>query len=238
MASTPTTHSRRALALAAVGCALVLAACSSSSKPHAPAVQRPCGWGSSSQLACARTAFPASPTRRPAAAIQIPVSLAKNPSPAFTSAMQACKYLMAGRSSAAGRVRQPKGRRGQARAVHARARRPQLPRPHLPGRALGTAGYRGPRDKPRLTSVRGRLQNMSIAMKYTVNSVARTGLDPTPPYAGSPTRRPRPRPTPATAAWSAIATAYSSRPRPRSTRRRRHTNSLRPRADRHHLASP
>lgn len=29
-------------------------------------------------------------------------------------------------------------------------------------------------------------------MKYTVNSVARTGLDPTPPYAGSPTHDPGP----------------------------------------------
>ena len=181
MASTPTTHSRRALALAAVGCALVLAACGSSSKPHAARVQRPCAGGSSSRPACATTAFPASPTRRPARGIQIPVSLAKNPSPAFKSAMQACKYL----------DRRPKSRRrscppakrpprSSSRSACASTASPTTPTP--PTRT-GTRyrRHREPRDKPRLTSVRGRLQNMSIAMKYSRNSVARKGLDPTPP---------------------------------------------------------
>ena len=93
MASTPTTHSRRALVLAAVGCALVLAACGSSSKPHGPAANdRPAGLEFAT---CMRThGVPSFPDPQTSGAIQIPVALAKNPSPAFTSAMQACKYLV------------------------------------------------------------------------------------------------------------------------------------------------
>ena len=91
--STPTAHPRCAIPLAAVGCALVLAACGSSSKPHPG--------GSSGQAlgvkfsTCMRNhGVPSFPDPETSSAIQIPVALAKNPSPAFKSAMHACNYLV------------------------------------------------------------------------------------------------------------------------------------------------
>jgi hypothetical protein len=89
------THYRRTIALAALACALLLAACGSSSTPHPG--------GSSGQAlglkfsTCMRDhGVPSFPDPEvDAGGIQIPLSLAKNPSPAFKSAMQACKYLMA-----------------------------------------------------------------------------------------------------------------------------------------------
>jgi hypothetical protein len=93
MALTPTTHTRRTVALVALGCAVVLAACGSSSKPptatsndHALGVKF---------ADCMRDhGVPSFPDPETSAGIQIPVALAKNPSPAFTSAMRACKYLV------------------------------------------------------------------------------------------------------------------------------------------------
>lgn len=70
-----------------------------------------------------------------------------------------------GQHSTADRVRQPKGCSGEAGGVHAQTRRPQLPRPHLQQRrGRDPAIDRGPRDQPRLTSIRGRLQSLSIAV--------------------------------------------------------------------------
>jgi hypothetical protein len=82
-----------AVAIAGCGCALLLAACGASSKPLAA--------GASDHAVgikfanCMRlhgvTNFPDPQT---SAGVQIPVSLARHPSPAFTGAMQACKYLV------------------------------------------------------------------------------------------------------------------------------------------------
>lgn len=86
-------HRRRTTALAAVGCAFLLAACGSSSKP-------PTATGNDHALGvefanCMRDhAVPNFPDPETSAGIQIPLSLAKNPSPAFNAAMQACKYLI------------------------------------------------------------------------------------------------------------------------------------------------
>ena len=95
MAPAPNTKFRHTIALAAIGCALVVAACGSSSKPQHQG-------GSSGQAlgvkfsTCMRdhgvSSFP--DPEGDAGGIQIPVKLAKNPSPAFTSAMHACHYLM------------------------------------------------------------------------------------------------------------------------------------------------
>lgn len=93
-ASTPTTHPRRAIPLAAVGCALVLAACGSSSKPPA-ATSNDHALGVKFATCMRDHGVPSFPDPETSGGIQIPVSLAKNPSPAFTSAMHACKYLMA-----------------------------------------------------------------------------------------------------------------------------------------------
>jgi len=89
----PTTHTRRAVALAVTSCALVLAACGSSGTPptatsddHALGIKF---------ATCMRDhGVPSFPDPQDPAAVQIPVALAKNPSPAFTSAMRACKYLL------------------------------------------------------------------------------------------------------------------------------------------------
>jgi hypothetical protein len=97
MASTPITHPRRAIAVAAVGCALVLAACGSSSKSHGPASNDNTGLEFAT---CIRThGVPSFPDPQTSGGIQIPLSLAKNPSPAFKSAMQACKYLIPANTS-------------------------------------------------------------------------------------------------------------------------------------------
>lgn len=93
MTSTPTTHPRHAIPVAALGCALVLAACGSSSKPHGPAANDH-AQGVKFATCMRDHGVPSFPDPQTNAGIQIPVALAKNPSPAFTSAMHACKYLM------------------------------------------------------------------------------------------------------------------------------------------------
>ncbi len=81
------------VALVAVGCVVTLAACGSSNKPHAAAAN---DHALGVKFAtCMRThGVPSFPDPESSAGIQIPVSLAQNPSPAFKSAMHACKYLM------------------------------------------------------------------------------------------------------------------------------------------------
>jgi hypothetical protein len=70
----------------------VLAACGSSSKPHEPASNDNAGLEFAT---CIRThGVPSFPDPQTSGGIQIPLSFAKNPSPAFNSAMQACKYLI------------------------------------------------------------------------------------------------------------------------------------------------
>jgi hypothetical protein len=108
MAPTPNTHPRRTIGLAAVGCALLLAACGSSSTPHpGGSSSTPHPGGSSGQAlgvkfsTCIRDhGVPSFPDpEADAGGIQIPLSLAQNPSPAFKSAMQACKYLIPANTS-------------------------------------------------------------------------------------------------------------------------------------------
>lgn len=82
-----------AVALAAAGCALLLAACGSSSKPPAAADNHH-AIGVKFANCMRDHGVPNFPDPETSAGIQIPVSLAKNPSPAFKSAMKACEYLM------------------------------------------------------------------------------------------------------------------------------------------------
>lgn len=93
MAPTPNTHPRRAIALAAVGCALLLTACGSSSTPPAAGADNH-GLGVEFSTCMRDHGVPSFPDPETSAGIQIPLSLAKNPSPAFKSAMQACKHLI------------------------------------------------------------------------------------------------------------------------------------------------
>jgi hypothetical protein len=93
MALTPNTHPRRTIALAALGCALLLAACGSSSVPR--------GVGADNHAVgvkfsvCMRDHGVSNfPDPEANAGIQIPISLEQNASPAFTSAQQACQYLV------------------------------------------------------------------------------------------------------------------------------------------------
>lgn len=93
MLLTPTVHARRPVALAALGCAVVLAACGSSSKPgtaaandHALGVKF---------ATCIRShGVPSFPDPEPNSGIQIPISFEQQPSPAFTSAQKTCQYLV------------------------------------------------------------------------------------------------------------------------------------------------
>ncbi len=89
----PDTRYRPSATLAALACALLLAACGSAGKPtaenannHAVGVKF---------ASCMRqhgvTSFP---DPEADSGIQIPVVLTQHPSPAFTSAMHACGYLM------------------------------------------------------------------------------------------------------------------------------------------------
>ncbi len=94
MAPTPHSWIRHTVALAAVGCALVLAACGSSSKHHA-ATSNDHGLGVRFATCMRDHGVSSFPDPQSSSGIQIPVSLAQNPSPAFKSAMQACHYLMA-----------------------------------------------------------------------------------------------------------------------------------------------
>jgi hypothetical protein len=98
MAATPNTNTRRAAGLAALGCALVFAACGSSGKP---ATTEATGDAAGVKFAtCMRThGISSFPDPEDPADVQIPIAFAKNRSPAFTSAMQACKYLIPSGSS-------------------------------------------------------------------------------------------------------------------------------------------
>ena len=82
-----------AVAIAGCGCALVLAACGSSSTPHA-AASNDHAVGVKFATCMRDHGVPNFPDPEADSGVQIPVSLAKNPSPAFTSAMYACKYLI------------------------------------------------------------------------------------------------------------------------------------------------
>jgi len=100
MASTPNRHPRRsiavgvAVAVAVAGLVLLLAACGSSNTPH-PAGSTGQALGVKFSTCMRDHGVPSFPDpEADAGGIQIPVSLAGNPSPAFKSAMQACKYLI------------------------------------------------------------------------------------------------------------------------------------------------
>jgi hypothetical protein len=93
-APTPNPHPRRPIALTAVGCALLLAACGSSSTPHQTASNGQ-ALGVKFSTCMRDHGVPSFPDpEADAGGIQIPLSLTKNPSPAFKSAMQACKDLI------------------------------------------------------------------------------------------------------------------------------------------------
>ena len=79
--------------LSAGGCVLVLAACGSSGTPHA-AASNDHAVGVKFATCMRDHGVPNFPDPEADSGIQIPVSLAKNPSPAFTSAMHACKHLV------------------------------------------------------------------------------------------------------------------------------------------------
>jgi hypothetical protein len=83
----------RLLALAGVGCAVVLAACGSAGKP--PAAEADNHAVGVRFATCMRDhGVPSFPDPESSAGIQIPVSLFQKPSPAFKSAMLACKHLI------------------------------------------------------------------------------------------------------------------------------------------------
>jgi hypothetical protein len=87
---------RRLLASLSAGVcavALVLAACGSSSTPHA-AASNAHAVGVKFATCMRDHGVPNFPDPEADSGVQIPVSLAKNPSPAFTSAMRSCKYLI------------------------------------------------------------------------------------------------------------------------------------------------
>ena len=71
----------------------LIAGCGSSSKPPA-AASNDHALGVKFATCMRDHGVPSFPDPETSAGIQIPISLAKNPSPAFKSAMQACKYLM------------------------------------------------------------------------------------------------------------------------------------------------
>lgn len=87
------THDRGRIALAALACVLLFAACGSSSKSPA-AASNDHALGVKFATCMRNHGVPRFPDSQAASGIQIPVSLADNPSPAFTSAMRACKYLV------------------------------------------------------------------------------------------------------------------------------------------------
>ncbi len=89
----PNIHHRRTIALAALACVLLLAGCGSSSKSAASA-SNDHALGVKFATCMRDHGVPSFPDPETSAAIQIPLSLAKNPSPAYKSAMQACHYLM------------------------------------------------------------------------------------------------------------------------------------------------
>ena len=99
---------------------------------------------------------PSFPDPETSAGIQIPVSLAKNPSPAFKSAMQACHYLMAAEGSPPVVSASQKAAAVKLAQCMRKHGVPNYPDPTYQNGQLDTAVYRGPRDKPRLTSVLGR----------------------------------------------------------------------------------
>jgi hypothetical protein len=89
----PSRYGRLLVAAAALVAATTIAACGSSSKPPAIA-----GNGHNAGLEFARCirshGVPSFPDPETNDAPQIPIGLAKNPSPAFTAALDACKHLM------------------------------------------------------------------------------------------------------------------------------------------------
>lgn len=89
----PNTNPRRTVALAGLGCALVLAACGSSGKPPAVAANDH-ALGLKFSTCMRDHGLPNFPDPEDPAAIQIPVSFFKNPSPAFKAAQHACNYLV------------------------------------------------------------------------------------------------------------------------------------------------
>jgi hypothetical protein len=98
VAPNPDIAIRHATALAAISCALVLAACGSPSKPDAATSN---GHALGVRFAaCMRDhGVPGFPDPEASAGIQVPVSLTRNPSPAFRSAMQVCHHLVPADSS-------------------------------------------------------------------------------------------------------------------------------------------
>jgi hypothetical protein len=89
-ASRHTIHVRRAIPLAAVGCALLLAACGSSSVPHKAAAAVGLEFAT-----CMRSHGVSNfPDPEAEADVQIPLSLSSDPSPAFTSAIHECGHLI------------------------------------------------------------------------------------------------------------------------------------------------
>ena len=93
MAPPPHIHTRPTVALAALGCAVVLAACGSSSKPRTPAADDH-AVGVKFATCMRSHGVPSFPDPEANAGIQIPVGLEQNPSPAFTSAQKACQDLV------------------------------------------------------------------------------------------------------------------------------------------------
>jgi hypothetical protein len=90
----PNTGIRNAITLVAVGCALLLAACGSSSTSH-PAASKGQALGIKFSTCMRRHGVPQFPDpEADAGGIQIPVSLAQSPSPAFKGAMRACNSLI------------------------------------------------------------------------------------------------------------------------------------------------
>jgi hypothetical protein len=88
----PSRQARLMTAAASLAAATMIAACGSSSKPRAHAANNNVGIEFAT---CMRGhGVPSFPDPETSGAIQIPVALAKNPSPVFTSAMRACKYLV------------------------------------------------------------------------------------------------------------------------------------------------
>jgi hypothetical protein len=105
MAHTAKIRSRQAVALAAVGCALGLAACGSVSKTPATAANGH-ALGIRFAICMRHHGVPSFPDPEDPADVQIPVRLAASASPAFKSAQQACQYLVPRGSSPRATARQ------------------------------------------------------------------------------------------------------------------------------------
>jgi hypothetical protein len=84
---------RSTVTVAAVACAVLLAACGSSHKPHAAAASDH-ALGVKYATCMRDHGVSSFPDPETGAGIQIPVSLAQDPSPAFKTATKACQYLV------------------------------------------------------------------------------------------------------------------------------------------------